>query len=159
MLAQSCMVAAACHINTKAPRTRDGVTVHHSPQSLIPTQGHFEAAIADYTQALRVDPSHTRTLFNRASCYEKLQRLEAALADYSTAITLEEGSARAYFTRQEHSPCHSVDAPAALVEHMFPASVAETNACLVASCLMSVAQVFGALNGKVRLYTQILCLG
>ncbi len=64
-------------------------------------QGHFEAAIADYTQALRIDPSHTRTLYNRASCYEKLQRLDEALTDYSTAITMEEGSARAFFTRQD----------------------------------------------------------
>ncbi len=62
-------------------------------------QGHFEAAIADYTQALRIEPSHTRTLYNRASCYEKLQRLEEALRDYSTAITMEEGSARAFFAR------------------------------------------------------------
>ncbi len=62
-------------------------------------QGHFEAATADYTQALSIDPSHCRTLYNRASCYEKLQRLEEALADYSTAISLDQGSARAYLTR------------------------------------------------------------
>ena len=86
-----------------APQTK--ILPQHSTiyRGRIATQGHFEAAIADYTQALRVDPSHTRTLYNRASCYEKLQRLGAALADYSTAITMEESSARAYFTRQEHT--------------------------------------------------------
>ena len=62
-------------------------------------QGHFEAAIADYTRALGIDPEHCRTLYNRASCYDKLQRLADALADYSAAIDLEPGSARAHHTR------------------------------------------------------------
>ena len=85
-------------------------------------QGHFEAAISDYTQALRIDPSHTRTLYNRASCYEKLQRLEEALADYSTAITLEEGSARAYFTRWGQTVPNSAEVSAVVVTHVHPAS-------------------------------------
>ena len=62
-------------------------------------QGQFEAAIADYTQALALDPGHCRTLYNRASCYDRLQRLPEALADYSAAIALDQGSARAFHTR------------------------------------------------------------
>ena len=62
-------------------------------------QGQFEAAIADYTQALALDPGHCRTLYNRASCYDRLQRLPEALADYSAAIALDQGSARAFYTR------------------------------------------------------------
>ena len=62
-------------------------------------QGQFEAAIADYTQALALNPGHCRTLYNRASCYDRLQRLPEALADYSAAIALDQGSARAFYTR------------------------------------------------------------
>jgi tetratricopeptide (TPR) repeat protein len=63
-------------------------------------QGQFEAAIADYTQALALNPGHCRTLYNRASCYDRLQRLPEAAADYSAAIALDQGSARAFYTRR-----------------------------------------------------------
>lgn len=120
-------------------------------------QGHFEAAISDYTRALRIDPSHTRTLYNRASCYEKLQRLEEALADYSTAITLEEGSAKAYFARWEQTTHRSAEIPAALMTHALPASEAGSKLDVLAHASHACPAIFRG-NPVCASIRQVTCL-
>lgn len=36
------------------------------------TQGKYEEAIADYSQALSIDPHHFKAVYNRAFSYDKV---------------------------------------------------------------------------------------
>ncbi len=62
-------------------------------------QGHFEAAIADYSTAIRLNPGHCRAYYNRAFSHDRLQQFHAAIADYSKALEIEPGNATAYHNR------------------------------------------------------------
>lgn len=50
--------------------------------------GQPERALADYNQALQLDPKLTQVYNNRANCYAAIGCLAEALADYETAIDL-----------------------------------------------------------------------
>jgi Flp pilus assembly protein TadD len=43
----------------------------------------LEQAIADYTEAIRVDPSYADAYYNRGAAYEKLGQTADAEADYA----------------------------------------------------------------------------
>ena len=62
-------------------------------------QGHFEAAIADYTTAIRLNPTHCRAYYNRAFSYDRIQQYGAAIADYTKALEIEPNNATAYHNR------------------------------------------------------------
>ena len=44
-----------------------------------PPQGMLEAAVADYSTALTLNPQHSRAHFNRGFCFDGLNRVEEAL--------------------------------------------------------------------------------
>lgn len=52
-------------------------------------RGKTDAAISDFTKALRIEDSNFRALANRALEYEKKGDLKAALADINRAIEME----------------------------------------------------------------------
>ena len=62
-------------------------------------QGCFEAAIADYTRAIELNPGHCRAYYNRAFSRDRLGRCEEAIADYSRALEIEPGNPAALHNR------------------------------------------------------------
>ena len=62
----------------------------------------LEEAIADCTEAIRLDPDSAQLYLERAGAHSRLNRYEEAVADYDTAISLDPGHAAAYLGR-----CHA----------------------------------------------------
>lgn len=60
---------------------------------------NFEAALADYNRAIKLDPSFATAYYNRGLLYEKFERYKAALADFGQAIKLDPDGAVAYSNR------------------------------------------------------------
>lgn len=59
----------------------------------------YDAALADYDQAIELDPSLAQAYSNRGMIYAELQQYDAALADYGHAIDLDPNFAQAYSNR------------------------------------------------------------
>ena len=59
----------------------------------------FDRAIADYTQAIAIDPTESDYLNSRAAIYEQKNDMTRAMADYDAAIKLNPKSAYAYNNR------------------------------------------------------------
>jgi tetratricopeptide (TPR) repeat protein len=59
----------------------------------------FDRAIADYTQAITIDPTESDYLNSRAAIYEQKNDMTRAMADYDAAIKLNPKSAYAYNNR------------------------------------------------------------
>ena len=51
--------------------------------------GRHEEALADFTRAIDLNPSHARAIASRAETYRPMGRHEEALADYTRAIDLD----------------------------------------------------------------------
>ena len=62
-------------------------------------RGEYEAAIAAYSKAIKLDPALTFGFINRGLAQQYLGRLDLALADMTRAVELEPGFALAYYTR------------------------------------------------------------
>ena len=62
----------------------------------------FEEAIADCTEAIRLEPDNPRLYIERAVAHSKLNRYEEAVADYDRVIGLDPDHAAAYLGR-----CHA----------------------------------------------------
>ena len=63
-------------------------------KSTIPT-----SALADYSAAIRVNPTHAAAYCGRGSIYSQKREFDKAIADYSEAIRLDPKDATAYFDR------------------------------------------------------------
>jgi tetratricopeptide (TPR) repeat protein/tRNA A-37 threonylcarbamoyl transferase component Bud32 len=63
------------------------------------TMGDFAAAIADYSEAIRIDPELASVYNNRGNAEASLGNHDAAIADYSEAIRIDPGDATAYNNR------------------------------------------------------------
>jgi serine/threonine protein kinase len=59
-------------------------------------QGQLDQALADYNQALTLDPKNAAAYNNRGNIYCAQEQLELALSDYNTAITLAPKDAAPY---------------------------------------------------------------
>ena len=59
----------------------------------------FEKAIADYSQAIRIDPEYATAYNNRGLSYHQLGQDEKAIDDYSQAIRIDPEYAVAYYNR------------------------------------------------------------
>ncbi|KAB2912372.1 MAG: tetratricopeptide repeat protein [Hyphomicrobiaceae bacterium] len=53
------------------------------------TTGNREAAVKDYTEALKLDATNSIAYFNRGNAYDQLGEHDLAIADYTEAIKLE----------------------------------------------------------------------
>jgi tetratricopeptide (TPR) repeat protein len=62
-------------------------------------QGNNQAAVADYTQSIKLDATNARAFNNRALAYAALGQANPALADYAVAIKLDPAYTRAYLNR------------------------------------------------------------
>ncbi len=62
-------------------------------------KGDRTAAIADYTQALALNPNDASSYNNRGVAYHEANQLEAAITDYTAAIKLQPTYANAYRNR------------------------------------------------------------
>jgi tetratricopeptide (TPR) repeat protein len=63
------------------------------------TLKQYEAAIADFTHAIELDPADVKPYFNRGLTYHALRQHEVVLADYTRAIELDPDLAEAYVSR------------------------------------------------------------
>ena len=61
----------------------------------------FDLAMADFTEALKLDPKMTVAYLNRGTCYTRILEYEKAVEDYSKAIQLDPANKRAYRSRGE----------------------------------------------------------
>ncbi len=62
-------------------------------------KGDYESAIADYSEAIRLDPKHAPYYLARGNAQEKKGDYESAIADYSKAIRLDPKHAPYYCAR------------------------------------------------------------
>ena len=62
-------------------------------------QGKYEEAIADYNEAIRINPESAEAYYNRGTTKDLLGRHEEALEDYNEAIRINPESAEAYYNR------------------------------------------------------------
>jgi lipoprotein NlpI len=62
-------------------------------------QGHSDRAIADYDQAIRLDPKNFLSYYNRGDTYRARGNNYRAIADYSEAIRLDPKFVLAYIVR------------------------------------------------------------
>ena len=61
--------------------------------------GHLEAALADYTRALELDPVFAVAYYNRGTTYAVLEQHDAALADDTRALEFVRDDAEIYINR------------------------------------------------------------
>lgn len=61
--------------------------------------GQYAQALADYEQALALDPNNALTYTNRGNTYEALGQYEAALTDFNRTLVLDPNYANAYVNR------------------------------------------------------------
>jgi tetratricopeptide (TPR) repeat protein len=59
----------------------------------------FQGAIADYTQALKLDPEYEKAYYNRGLAYLDIGELEQAVNDFSRTLQLDSQHARAHYHR------------------------------------------------------------
>jgi len=62
-------------------------------------KGDSAAAIADYDEALKLDPKNARALANRGTAHSEKGDTDAALADFDAALKLDRRLGSAYFNR------------------------------------------------------------
>jgi len=62
-------------------------------------RGDFQGAIADYTQAIRIDPNYADAYYNRGKAKSELKDYQGAIADYTQAIRINPNDAAAYNNR------------------------------------------------------------
>ncbi len=51
--------------------------------------GHYENAIADYTEVIKLKPDYLNAHLRRAFCYSSVSNYEGAIEDYTKIIELE----------------------------------------------------------------------
>src|SRR5207249_11665335 len=59
----------------------------------------YQAALADFTQVIALDPTNTKAYYNRGNAYVHLGNYGAALADFTQVIALDPTNAKAYYNR------------------------------------------------------------
>ena len=62
--------------------------------------GNYEGAIADFDEAIEINPQHARAYYNRGTIKAHLDNYEGAIADYNEAIAINPQHTDAYFYRE-----------------------------------------------------------
>lgn len=61
--------------------------------------GEYEAALADYSAAIAVEPGNCYALYNRGITHDRLGAYAAAVKDFSAALALDSTNADFYHNR------------------------------------------------------------
>ena len=77
----------------------DCISRMQSRGAACPANGDNDSAIADYSEAIRLDPKDTDAYKNRGDAYQNKGDYDRAIADYSEAIRLDPKYAGAYNNR------------------------------------------------------------
>src|SRR5438309_1450787 len=88
----SATVSATIQQANKAEQANDRGAAHAN-------QGEHDKAIADYTQAIQLDPKSVGAYYNRANSYDNKGDQARAIADYTQAIGLDPELVGAYVNR------------------------------------------------------------
>ncbi|MDB9318448.1 tetratricopeptide repeat protein, partial [Nodularia spumigena] len=91
-------VAAEAAIN-EAIKLSPRAAFYHNRGILYSEQKKWELALADYNQALQINPEAALPYNNRAILYSEQKKWELALADYTKAIQINPEYAQAYYNR------------------------------------------------------------
>ena len=57
---------------------------------------NYDKAIADYSEAVRIDPNNAKAYYDRGLAYRSNGKRDKAIADFSEAIRLDPNNAAAY---------------------------------------------------------------
>jgi lipoprotein NlpI len=79
------------------PKSR--IAAYYNRGNAQAAKGDQAAAIADYDEAIKLDPKNARVLNNRGTARSEAGDTDAAIADFSEAITHDKRYASAYFNR------------------------------------------------------------
>jgi len=60
---------------------------------------HYDKAISDYSEAIRLDPNYANAYCGRGIAYYEVKNYDKAISDYSEAIRLDPSLANAYYGR------------------------------------------------------------
>ena len=77
----------------------DLAIVHYNRGIAWRAKGDYDRAIADYDQALRLDPKHEDAYVNRGAAWSDKGDLDRAIADYTEAIRLDRANAYSLYGR------------------------------------------------------------
>ena len=117
--------SAACCTSRPATGKRRSRTTARSSSSIPPTPwptsiaatptiswATTTCAIADYTEAIKLDPNDPDIFNNRGQAYDNKGEYDLAIADYTQSIRLDKDNPRAFFNRGLASPTRaSTSAP------------------------------------------------
>ena len=78
---------------------RNSATDHLAQAMADRNNGNFDAAIAEFTKAIKIDPLNTMAYYNRARVREGKHDFDGAIADYSKAAEIEPMLCNAYHGR------------------------------------------------------------
>ena len=79
--------------------SQSGAEEHFSAGEQLQDQEHWEEAIAEYDEAIRLNPQNADAYSNRGFAYFKLDQFEQAIQDYGEAIRLDPRNPMLYATR------------------------------------------------------------
>ncbi len=77
----------------------DGAVAYYKRGNLLKDQGQLEEAVANYDEAIALDPGYAFALCNRGVVLARLNRFEAALDSYDRAIAVNSGDPLVLFNR------------------------------------------------------------
>jgi len=81
------------------PREPESALAYHNRGISHAKNGDFDAAITDYTEAIRLNPEYADAYFNRGVSHRKIGDFDAAITDYSESLRLNPEDAEAYHNR------------------------------------------------------------
>jgi tetratricopeptide (TPR) repeat protein len=95
------VVIAACNraIASRKFRGRDLATLYNNRGSAWYDKGDYDRAIADYAEAIRLNPKYALAFNNRGNAWAAKGDYDRAIADYTEAIRLDPKGALAYNNR------------------------------------------------------------
>src|SRR5215212_9148435 len=80
-------------------KPRGRAVAHYNRGNAYAAKGDQAAALADYDEAIKLDPKNAPALTNRGTAHSEKGETDAALADFNAALKLNPRFASAYFNR------------------------------------------------------------
>ena len=94
------MAAVAVTVLAAILATNRGTTESFFDQGLAKFQlGQYQDAIADFDQAIQLQPDNADAYYNRGLAKLHLEQFEATILDYDRAVQLQPDNANAYYNR------------------------------------------------------------